>query len=49
MSNPTSQTSFTIEWDMGDYPGFESYDEARDFQRAHKMTGSVIVPAGVQA
>ena len=35
---------YTIEWDMGDYPGFASYEEASRFQREHKMTGSTIVP-----
>lgn len=35
-----------IAWDMGTYGPFADEDEARAYQRAHRMTGSSIVTAG---
>ena len=37
-------TEWVIEWDMGDYCGFESEAVARAYQRAHNMRGSVVTP-----
>lgn len=42
MIETTTAPQFWIEWDMGDYGPFASHDEARDFQQAHRMTGSSI-------
>lgn len=33
---------YEIDWDMGTYGPFESYEEARSYQTAHRMTGSSI-------
>ncbi|QHB37840.1 hypothetical protein I5G63_gp100 [Mycobacterium phage Imvubu] len=44
MTGAADARPHVIEWDMGDYGPFDSYDEARAYQREHKMTGSVVVP-----
>lgn len=33
---------WTIEWDMGDYPGFTTQEDARAYQREHQMRGSSV-------
>lgn len=43
----TDEDNFTIQWDLGDYPGFATEAEARAFQRTNRMTGSSIVPSEV--
>mgnify|MGYP001562009744 CR=1 FL=1 len=43
----TGPDNFTIQWDMGDYPGFATEAEARAFQRSNRMTGSTVVPSVV--
>ena len=44
MSTYTEAIEWVIEWDMGDYCGFESEADARAYQRAHNMRGSVVTP-----
>lgn len=42
MSAQQQVTEWIIEWDMGEYAGFTSEADARAYQRAHRMTGSVV-------
>ena len=42
--NMNEAVEYIIEWDMGEYAGFGSEGEARAYQRAHDMRGSVVTP-----